>query len=221
MKYHILIYIIWSKYTIKKGEKMKRIIACPYCNIRQPVKFVSTEERIDIMCECINPKCKKKYIIPLNYKKIFLSRTFSVSDSKYKYPRQVKDHHSGVIILIDLLDYESRLKTESNEIEVNEMIIEESDILVAYIHQPTFGTVFEMSYARYCKIPIYLIDANRMWTNDPWIKHVVLKTFDNIDECFQYIIDGLVKEYNNSKKYFISPIDATGRLYTRYEERKI
>ena len=175
---------------------MIRIVACPYCNTQQGVELIKTEERIDIKHKCINPKCKREYVIPLNYKRVLLSRTFSVSDSKYKFPIHVKKYFSGILIPIDLLDYKARLKTRLDEIEINEQIVDEVDLVVAYINQPTFGTIFEMSRAHQQGIPVYMIDATRMWADDPWVKHVALKIFDDIDECFQYIIDQIVLKYN-------------------------
>jgi len=177
---------------------MRRIVACPYCNTQQGVELIKTEERIDIKHKCIEPTCKHEYIIPLNYKKVLLSRTFAVSDSKYKFSIHVKKGHSGVLIPIDLLDYKARLNTRLDEIEINEQIVDEVDLVVAYINQPTFGTIFEMSRAHQQGIPVYMIDATRMWADDPWVKHVSRKTFDNIDECFQYITDQIVKEYNKN-----------------------
>ena len=166
---------------------MKRIVSCPYCDTQQGVILISTKERIDIEHKCINPKCEREYLIPINYKKVFLSRTFSVSDAKYKFPHHVKTYHSGIVIPIDLLDYKLRLKTRLDEIEVNEQIIDESDILVAYINQPTFRTTFEIARAHEKNIPVYIIDMNMMWANDPWIRHVSSKTFFNMINVFNIL----------------------------------
>lgn len=177
---------------------MRRIVACPYCNTQQGVELIETKERVDFKHDCIDPKCGKNFLVPLNYKKVLLSRTFAVSDAKYKFAIHVKKDHSGVIIPIDLLDYEGRLNSRLDRIEINEEIVDEVDIVVAYINQPSFGTTFEIARAHTNEIPIYIIDMNRMWANDPWIKHVSTKTFDDIDECFQYVIDKIVSEYNKN-----------------------
>lgn len=177
---------------------MRRIVACPYCNTQQGIELIKTKERINIKHECIDPKCNRAFFVPMNYKKVLLSRTFAVSDSKYKFAIHIKNDFSGVIIPVDLLDCEGRLNTRLDRIEINEQIVDEVDIVVAYINQPSFGTTFEMGRAHINNTPIYVIDANRIWANDPWIKHVSSKTFDDIDECFQYVIDKIVFEYNKN-----------------------
>jgi len=61
------------------------------------------------------------------------------------------------------------------------------DILVAYITRTSFGTIFEMGYAYEHGIPIYVIDPNKQFRNEPWLSFHTKYFFNSIDDCFNYL----------------------------------
>lgn len=70
----------------------------------------------------------------------------------------------------------------------DQKLILESDILVAYIKVgSTFGTTMEIAFAKSNNIPVYVIDTNRS-REDIWLKYHTDKFFDEIDDCFEYIL---------------------------------
>lgn len=183
---------------------MNRIIDCPFCGTQRFVKM-SVKPGVKytniIYEECINSKCKKRFMVPLNYKTIYLSRTFAVSDCKYKYATHVKDYFSGVLDFIDPLyaggDNNDRFFNHPETIVPFDLgLIDKCDILVAYINQPSFGTLGELHYAWNKGMPVYAINHNRIHTNNPWLKYVVDKLYTDVDECYYDLVNAAVKEYN-------------------------
>lgn len=69
--------------------------------------------------------------------------------------------------------------------------ITECDILVAYITKFTCGTCMEILHAWNHTIPILVINPSYTLKNDVWLKYHTSKFFDNVDECFKFIIDEL------------------------------
>lgn len=175
---------------------MNRIVHCPYCDTHQFVFLYEQEKHTSY--KCANFKCQKTFLIPFNYKSVYLARTFAVSDTRYKYVWHVKTFFSGVLNFIDPDDSFS-LDIENNPekiVPLNESLIDKSDILVAFINQPSFGTLGELHYARHKKMPVYVINHNRVHMNDPWLKYVVDGLYDDVDKCYQHIVNNVVKEYN-------------------------
>ncbi len=175
------------------------IINCPFCKHQQGVYLNLDIQVQKIICE--NPNCKKEFEVPMKFKKIFLSRTFECSDSKYKYPIYIRKMYDGIIESIDLLEIlkKSNPKTYykmENIPEINKKWIDFSDIYVGYIFEISFGTLWEMYYAKSKPIPIYVINPNRMWMNDIWLKYMANKIFDNTDDCFHHIINEIIYDYN-------------------------
>jgi len=148
--------------------------------------------------KCVNKKCEKTFMIPLNYKLIYLSRTFKISEMRYKHPAHIKNYFSGVLDFIDINDYVNQDLIDHPEkiVKFDEGVIDKCDILVAIINQPTFGTLGEIHYARHKKIPIYAINPNRVYMNEPWLKYIVDDLCDDIDKCFYDLVNLAVKEYN-------------------------
>lgn len=180
-----------------------KLVICPFCGTHNFARMSVTSgikyENV-ITEECRDPKCGRRFMIPPNYKKIYLARTFSVSDAKYKYPIHVKESFSGVLDFVDVLDFGDNNDRLFNHPETivpfDKQIIDGCDILVAFINQPTFGTLGEMYYALNKGIPVYVINDNRVHTNDPWLKYTVKKVYTETDECYQDLIESAIKEYN-------------------------
>jgi len=175
---------------------MNIIVHCPYCDTQQ---FVSlSEHKKYISHKCIEYKCQKIFLVPFKQRSVYLARTFTVSDARYKYPWHVKTFFSGVLNFVDPGDYIDQDLIDHPEkiVSFNESLIDKCDILVAYINQPSFGTLGELQYARHKKMPIYVINCNRVHLNDPWLRYVVDGLYDNIDKCYQHIVNSVVKEYN-------------------------
>jgi nucleoside 2-deoxyribosyltransferase len=81
----------------------------------------------------------------------------------------------------------------SNIVEIDKDKINKSCFLVAYVQQPTFGTVMEISYAYERGMPVFVINPNGKWKKDVWLSyHCDFQIFDSIDECFEFIIDTFV-----------------------------
>jgi nucleoside 2-deoxyribosyltransferase len=182
---------------------MKRIIECPFCKSQNFVRMsVSSEFKYEnvILEKCINIKCGRQFMVPLNYKTVYLARTFSVSETKYKYAINIKDKFSGVLKFIDVLDFgdnNDRLMNHPETIVLfDKQLIDKCDILVAFINQPTFGTLGEIYYALNKGILVYVINHNRIHIEDPWLKYIVNGLYTDIDKCYYDLINLSVKEYN-------------------------
>ncbi len=64
------------------------------------------------------------------------------------------------------------------------------DIVTANSMTPSCGTISEIIYANIVfKKPVYIINPNRMYLNDPWLKYHSVKIFEDVDKCFEYIIE--------------------------------
>lgn len=200
-----MIYLVnlIKNYTIRKDTKMDRFIECPYCGTPKFVTM-SVEPGIKyknvIYEDCVDVKCRKKFMVPLNYKTIYLARTFAVSEPKYKYPNHVKSYFSGVLDFIDVLDFGDNRDRFFNHPETivpfDLNLIDKCDILVAYINQPSFGTLGELHYAKHKGMPVYVINHNRIHINDPWLKYIVDELYTDVDRCYNDLMNISVVEYN-------------------------
>lgn len=83
-------------------------------------------------------------------------------------------------------------------VEKDKLLIEESDILVAYVQAPSFGTVMEIIYAFEKGIPVYLINPNKEHMMNYWIRYHSAKFFETISDCFDEIIQENMKEHTPS-----------------------
>lgn len=73
-------------------------------------------------------------------------------------------------------------------VEKDKQLIIDSDIVVAYVEEPSFGTVMEIIYAYEQGIPVYLINPNKKHMENFWIKYHSTESFETIDSCFDKII---------------------------------
>lgn len=180
---------------------MNRVVECPFCStqhyVKMSVKPGFKYENI-ISMECKRVGCEETFMIPLNYKKVYLARTFKDHTSRYKYPAHVKSFFAGILDFIDPNDFVTKELINNPEriVPLNKKLIDECDILVLYINQPTFGSLGEFHYAYNRGMPVYVINPNRVFTSEPWLKYLVDKICDDEDFFYQRLINNLVKEYN-------------------------
>lgn len=116
--------------------------------------------------------------------------------SKEVYYRElVKSKYGKSLNLINPMEI---LESDLNEeIGVNKHIfivrrdqklILQSDIFVAFISiGPTFGTSMEICFSKQNNIPVYVIEPNKTYRYDSWLKYYTTIFFDNIEQCFDFI----------------------------------
>jgi len=178
-------------------KEISDIINCPFCKSQQAV-YLDLDLKIQkVICE--NHECKKEFKIPIKSQNVYLSRTFAVSDCKYKFPIHVRSYYDGVIETVDPWELYKQLDTKPVDDEVpdiNKRWIDSCNIYVGYIYNPSFGTLGELHYAKSKPIPIYVINPNRVWTDDTWLKYNSNKIFTEVSDCFHYIINNIIYDYN-------------------------
>lgn len=178
---------------------MTRFIECPFCSTQQFIKELLPLEKINnkylINQNCV--KCNEKFIIPLNYKKVFLSRSIEVSNYRYKYPHYVKEYYSGILNFIDYNDYLNNNENKDFFKTLNKRLISESNIFVSFIDLLTEDLINEIKYAKEINIPIYIIDINRIYfRNEVLLNLTENKIYNNVDRFYQDLINKLIKKYN-------------------------
>jgi nucleoside 2-deoxyribosyltransferase len=72
-------------------------------------------------------------------------------------------------------------------------MIDQCDILIAKIEfvpegQIMVGTFMEIMYAYTKSIPVFLISSDNSLLENPWLKFHSVGRFNNIEECFNFII---------------------------------
>lgn len=173
------------------------IINCPFCKHQQAI-YLNLDLKVQkIICD--NPNCKKTFNIPIKSKRIYLSRSFDCSDTKYKFPIFVRKMYDGIIETVDPWELYKQLDPKPIDSEVpdiNKWWIDSCNIYVGCIYNPSFGTLGELYYAKSKPMPVYIINPNRVWTNDIWLRYHANKIFEDIDECFRYIINDIIYDYN-------------------------
>ena len=117
-----------------------------------------------------------------------------------EYRRIVKEKYSEHFHLIDPMDFEIEKLAKTMDVENashlvitrdKEMIIG-SDILVAYVNRPSFGTMMEIMFAFMNGIPVYIINENKEWLNDFWLYYHATELFTSIELCFEYLISNKI-----------------------------
>jgi hypothetical protein len=173
------------------------IINCPFCKHQQSI-YLDLDLKIQSSV-CKNPKCQKTFNIPIKSKRVYLSRSFDCADTKYKFPIFVRKMYDGILESVDPLEFIKKIDPKpDDEIipELNKRWIDSCNIYVGLIENASFGTLGELSYAKSKPIPTYIINPNRVWTNDIWLKYQATKIFEDIDECFRFIINDIIYDYN-------------------------
>ena len=79
---------------------------------------------------------------------------------------------------------DSDLDIRFHVVPKDKKIISESDIVVAYVQRPSFGTAMEIEYA-YDKgtIQVLTINPNGNYKDDIWLNHHSHKMFDSVNKC--------------------------------------
>ena len=161
---------------------IKRKLFCPYCNnfrvYTLPLKqHIHNKEVVEISCFY----CKKMFKVQRNFIKIYLSRSFFASDLKYKYPIFIQKKYEGLFLLINPLSILSATAKIDNIIN--------SDIMIVCMQSlQSTDPFFELMYAKMMRIPCLVIDPNRQFTLDTWVQYCADRTFDVVDDCFNYIL---------------------------------
>jgi nucleoside 2-deoxyribosyltransferase len=65
--------------------------------------------------------------------------------------------------------------------------IRRSDIVLAYIKKPTFGTVMEVMYAYDHGTPVITVNPDLNWAGDIWLRFHSEAIFKTLDEAFKYL----------------------------------
>lgn len=134
-----------------------------------------------------NMDCKTKTWrgLIVEKKSIYLAGTVTLLD----YRRYVNETYHNVFKINDpLILVESLMEiTPTQIVEKDIELIDKSDLFVAYIEKPTFGTVMEIVYAYSNGKPIFVINPNLTLNREIWLRYHTTKLFDSIDECFGYI----------------------------------
>ncbi len=52
----------------------------------------------------------------------------------------------------------------------------------------------EIFYAWTKHIPVYVIDPSGKFASDVWLEYHTMRSFTEIDECFEYIVDSIQGE---------------------------
>jgi len=132
----------------------------------------------------------------MNKPKIYLAGT----KSEFQYRKFIKETYSEKLTFIDPFEIE----LNQNSIVKNDLqLIDNSDLLVAYITKITVGTTMEIMYACRKGIPTYVI-TNDVFKEDPWLKYYSSKFFNSFAECMMGVMErfGLLnieKEQNINK----------------------
>ena len=82
-------------------------------------------------------------------------------------------------------------ETITKIVEGDKAAILSCHLMTVIINKYTAGTMMEMLYAWEHQIPIFLIDPTKQFRNDIWIKYHTTRVFNNVDSCYDYIIDSL------------------------------
>lgn len=176
-------------------KEISDIINCPFCKFQLAVKLDLDLKVQKIVCD--NPSCKKEFKVPIKFKRVYLSRTFAVSDCKYKFPIYVRKNFDGIIETVDPWELYKEQKPSDDTVPfTNKQWLDNCQIYIGYIFNPSFGTLGELYYAESKPMPVYIINPNRVWTNDIWLKYQATKIFEDIDECFRFIINDIIYDYN-------------------------
>jgi len=93
------------------------------------------------------------------------------TDYKFISPNMIDDPNESVVVM------------DKNNIR-------KSDIVVAYILNCTFGTTMEIMYeSQFDYGLVYVIDPQKLYLNDIWLRHHTNKIFASIDDCVKRILE--------------------------------
>jgi len=115
---------------------------------------------------------------------------------EFGYRDYVKKNYSFLNLFDPIEEVDSKID-DYEQIVINDKIaIENSDIIVAYINELSFGTIMEIHHSWNFQKPVYVINPGGKYKDDVWLKYHTTKFFDKISECFDYIKYDMIKHLN-------------------------
>ena len=115
--------------------------------------------------------------------KIYLAGT----KKEQHYREYVKKEYGHTLNFLDPFELVGQDNTPENLVRHDSDLIDESDMVVAYIMKPTFGTIMEIKYAHDSGKNVMLITDSK-YNKDPWLI-VHSKMFYDIDDCMINVLD--------------------------------
>lgn len=113
-----------------------------------------------------------------------------------RYRDYVKKNYSFLNLFDPIEEVDSKIDSYEQIVINDKISIENSDLLVAYIRELSFGTIMEIHHAWNFQIPVYVINPGKEYVDDVWLKYHTTRFFDNINECFDYIKYDMIKHLN-------------------------
>lgn len=110
-----------------------------------------------------------------------------------EYRAHVKENYSKYFTIVDPLEYEEwevQDKGKHNQIiNTDKRLLNCCDILIADVSfGPTFGTTSEIALMKHLYFkPVFTFNIPEKYKNDPWLIGQSTKTFNDVDECFNYL----------------------------------
>jgi nucleoside 2-deoxyribosyltransferase len=127
--------------------------------------------------------------------KIYLAGTiYTTSIDRYwkiEFIKQLTSSYQkvGMDVEYEFFDPDPQNEPEIYMIARDKAEISLCDIFVAYIQRPTFGTSMEIMYASLLNTkPILVINPNKKYTNDLWLKGHAHLICDSIETCASHIL---------------------------------
>lgn len=95
--------------------------------------------------------------------------------------------HKQVIEQIGMNEYDTYI------VRRDKKMILSSDLIIIYLsnNSPSFGTTMEIMFAYDHGVPVYVIDVTpeMKHANNAWVKFHTKKSFDSIENCFNFILN--------------------------------
>jgi hypothetical protein len=125
--------------------------------------------------------------------------------SETEYRKYVHEKYCNLFKINDPLQLIKRRSNITGDEIVREdkRLIFNSNILVAYIQKPTFGTIMEVIYAFELGITVYVINPGYTFKDDIWLLYHTSKFFEDIDSCFSFINENYNKYEESKIKYAV------------------
>lgn len=162
-----LAHAAWNCFSLMEYERIH-----PELDDRFPdLKTIDNQESLNI------PKKEKL--------RIYLAGTTTATkyrDTVHKYFTKHK-----YLNIIDPMKFET--EKSPKVVKEDKDAILTCDVVVAWIQQPTFGTVMEIQFAYNHKIPVFVICDNKSIQQDPWLLVHTYKYFEDINSCFEYLLN--------------------------------
>lgn len=111
---------------------------------------------------------------------------------KKDFTNQINRKTSRMDVRIMLIDPLLKSSEEPEVVDIDLYDINSSNCVVCYIDKISIGTMMELSYCVFNKIPIYLITKNKKVTTHPWIRRFFEgKICETIDEVSEIVVNDI------------------------------